>query len=126
MRVLWTVLVALAALGALGVPAQATVEMQIEAKKLGYAVGNCLYCHAAAHSVDVMKQKAKSLNMSDGNCLACHGANIPAKLNERGAWLVAEKGRRRAKACDMAWLKAFKEPTPASGAKQPATPAAKP
>jgi hypothetical protein len=92
--------------------ADATVEMQNRAKQLGFPVQNCLYCHATPHSVDVMKQKAKTLNMSDGNCLACHGANIPAKLNDRGHWLVAEKTKRSAKECDMAWLRDYKEPTP--------------
>ena len=103
-------------LAVIGLPAAragATVEMQVAAKKLGYPVVNCLYCHATSHSVDVMKQKAKALSMSDGNCLACHGANIPAKLNDRGHWLVAEKTKRSAKECDMAWLRDYKEPTPA-------------
>lgn len=104
----------LAVAGTLVARANATVEMQVEAKKLGYAVGNCLYCHATSHSIDVMKQKAKSLSMSDGNCLACHGANIPAKLNERGHWLVAEKTRRGAKECDMSWLRDYKEPAAAT------------
>jgi hypothetical protein len=117
--------IALAALGLVCGRAGATVEMQVDAKKLGFPVVNCLYCHATAHSVDVMKDKAKALKISDGNCLACHGANIPAKLNDRGHWLVAEKTRRGAKQCDMAWLKDYKEPTPppAPGAK--AAPAAK-
>ncbi len=107
---------ALAAAVLLAGPALATVEMQVQAKKLGFEVtGNCLYCHAHSHSVEVMKQKAKTLNVSDGNCLGCHGGNIPSKLNERGRWLVAEKTRRGAKACDMAWLRDYKEPTPAPG-----------
>jgi hypothetical protein len=105
-------LLTLAAVVALCGPARATVEMEVAAKKLGFPATNCLYCHATAHSVDVMKQKAKSLNMNDGNCLACHGANIPAKLNSRGEWLVAEKSKRGQKVCDMAWLKDYKEPTP--------------
>lgn len=90
--------------------APATVEMQNQAKKLGFAVKNCLDCHASPHSVDVMKKKAKELQMADGNCLACHGVNIPATLNRKGEWLVAEKARRNAKECDMAWLKDYKEP----------------
>lgn len=112
----------LAVMFSLATGAEATVEMQVEAKKLGYAVGNCLYCHATSHSVDVMKQKAKSLSMNDGNCLACHGANIPAKLNDRGHWLVAEKARRGARACQMSWLREYKEPAAAAakpGAKAP-------
>jgi len=103
-------------------PAVATVEMQVQAKKLGFAVGNCLYCHAHSHSVAVMKQKAKAFNLSDGNCLGCHGANIPSKLNDRGRWLVAEKTKRGVKACDMAWLHDYKEPTPAPAASSHQTP----
>ena len=96
--------------------AAATVEMQVQAKKLGFPVKNCLYCHATPHSVDVMKDKAKALAMSDGNCVACHGADIPAKLNDRGKWLAAERTKRGAKAADMAWLSEYKEP-PAKAAK---------
>ncbi len=97
-------------------PAGATVEMQVQARRLGFPVKNCLYCHATPHSVEVMKQKAKSLALSDGNCLACHGADIPAKLNDRGTWLAAERTKRGAKVADMAWLSGYKEP-PAKVAK---------
>ena len=62
--------------------------------------------------------------MARGNCLACHGANIPAALNHRGEWLVAEKGRRAAKECDMAWLKDYKEPVATKA--PPARPGTKP
>ena len=93
--------------------ALATVEMQVQAKKLGFPVGNCLYCHAHSHSIDVMKQKAKTLGVNEGNCLACHGANIPSKLNDRGHWLVAERTKRGGKQWDMSWLHDYREPTPA-------------
>lgn len=109
-------------LSALTVPAPraaATVDMQVQAKKLGFAVQNCLYCHATPHSVDVMKQKAKSLDMSDGNCVACHGANIPAKLNDRGHWLASERVKRGAKVADMEWLRDYKEPAPKNGKAAP-------
>jgi mono/diheme cytochrome c family protein len=99
--------------------------MQVEAKKLGFAIKNCLDCHATAHAVDVMHQKAKDLKMADGNCLACHGPNIPINLNGRGEWLVAEKVRRGAKECDMAWLKDYKEPTPVANPKVVKAPNAK-
>ncbi len=102
--------------------ARATVEMQDQAKRLGFAVHNCLYCHATAHSVDAMKQKAKSLNMSDGNCLACHGSKIPAKLNDRGNWLATERVKRGAKVADMAWLQEYKEPVPAAPKAAPKKP----
>jgi mono/diheme cytochrome c family protein len=105
---------------ALAASAGATVEMQNDAKRLGLKVQNCLYCHASPHAVEKMKAKAKQLAMADGNCLACHGANIPAGLNDRGDWLVAEKDRRKAKACDMAWLKEYKEPAPAATKPAPA------
>jgi hypothetical protein len=102
------------------VPADATVEMQNQAKKLGFKITNCLDCHASPHAVEVMKKKARDTKMADGNCLACHGASIPATLNDRGTWLVAEKHRRNAKGWDMAWLKDYKE------SDAPKTPAAQP
>lgn len=107
------VVVLCATVGLLASSGEATVEMEVAAKRLGFPVVNCLYCHATSHSAEVMKQKAKTLNINDGNCLLCHGANIPAKLNERGHWLVAEKSRRGAKVWDMAWLRDYKEATPA-------------
>jgi mono/diheme cytochrome c family protein len=93
--------------------AGATVEMQNQAKKLGFAVKNCLYCHASPHATEAMKQKARAARVSEGNCLACHGNDIPAALNHRGDWLVAQKAPRGAKVCDMAWLRDYKEPAPA-------------
>lgn len=89
---------------------EATVEMQKQAKQLGFAVQNCLYCHASPHATEAMKAKARAARVSEGNCLACHGNDIPAALNHRGDWLVSQKLARGAKACDMAWLKDYKEP----------------
>jgi mono/diheme cytochrome c family protein len=101
-----------AALSLLVPRAEPTVEMQNQAKKLGFAVKNCLYCHASPHAAEAMQTKARALKIPEGNCLGCHGNNIPAALNRRGDWLVAQKSARGAKACDMAWLKDYKEPTP--------------
>jgi hypothetical protein len=92
--------------------AGATVEMQNEAKALGYPVKNCIYCHASPHAAEKMKETARELHISNGNCLLCHGANIPAALNHRGQWLVDEKTRRGADEEDMAWLKDYVEPPP--------------
>ena len=100
----------------------ATVEMQSQAKKLGFPVANCLYCHATPHAVDAMKKKARTLAMSDGNCLACHGKDIPAKLNARGDWLATERVKRGAKQADMAWLRDYREPAAPPAAKTPAKP----
>jgi hypothetical protein len=106
------------------VPASGTVEMQKQAKKLGYAITNCLDCHASPHSAEVMKKKAKDTKMAEGNCMACHGASIPNVLNHKGDWLVSEKSRRNARECDMAWLKDYKEPVAPKA--PPAKPGAKP
>ena len=95
-----------------GPGAGATVEMQDAAKALGFPLKNCIYCHASPHAAEQMKETARELNISDGNCLQCHGADIPAALNHRGEWLVAEKERRKADELDMAWLKDYKEPPP--------------
>ena len=91
---------------------EATAEMQVTAKRLGFQFANCLYCHASPHATQAMKDKAKALAMAEGNCVACHGKDIPATLNDRGNWLVFEKRKRKAKECDMAWLKDYREPTP--------------
>jgi hypothetical protein len=92
------------------VPSRATVEMEKEAKRLGFPAKNCLYCHATPHAVEKMKATAKQLHMAEGNCLLCHGAKIPAKLNNRGQWLVDEKVRRKAERPEMIWLKDYVEP----------------
>lgn len=105
-------LIVTAALCVVGPRGEATVEMQNQAKKLGFAVANCLYCHASPHAAEQMKAKARAASIPEGNCLACHGNDIPAALNHRGDWLVAQKAARGAKLCDMAWLKDYKEPTP--------------
>jgi hypothetical protein len=110
--------VLLVAIGLVPRLAGATVEMQNDAKKLGYPVHNCLYCHASPHAIEKMREKAKEAGTSEGNCLGCHGANIPAALNQRGEFLLTEKGRRNATGWDMAWLKDYKEPTAAT---KPAT-----
>jgi mono/diheme cytochrome c family protein len=89
---------------------RATVEMQNQAKKLGFPLKNCVYCHASPHAVEKMKETASELHIREGNCVLCHGADIPITLNDRGEWLVAEKKRRQADEFDMAWLKDYKEP----------------
>ena len=90
--------------------------------QLGFPAHNCLYCHASPHAVEKMKEKAKELQMAEGNCLLCHGEDIPARLNDRGQWLVDEKARREVETVDMAWLKDYVEPPPDeddAGAKPP-------
>lgn len=114
--------IAALALLAMGPRAGATVEMQNAAKALGFPLKNCVYCHASPHAVEKMKETARELGMSAGNCLQCHGADIPAALNDRGEWLVAEKERRHADKMDMAWLKDYKEPPPEEDAKAKSPP----
>jgi len=109
-RLLMGWVIAVLSLLSWGSRAGATVEMQNAAKALGLPVKNCVYCHASPHAVEKMKETARELNISDGNCLLCHGANIPAALNDRGKWLVAEKDRRGTDEADMTWLKDYEEP----------------
>lgn len=66
-------------------PAQATMEMQKEAKAAGIDVKNCKHCHTVA-----MPKKG-----------------TPA-LNEVGQWLVDQKAAKKAEKMDMAWLKDYK------------------
>jgi hypothetical protein len=113
---------AVAAASAAATVARATVEMQKEAKKLGFAVRNCLHCHATPHAVDEMKEKARELGMSDGNCLLCHGADIPTALNDRGEFLVSEKARREADRFEMKWLADYVEPSEGEDAEEEGKP----
>lgn len=66
--------------------ANATLEMQKQAKTAGVAVANCQHCH-----VD-------KLPMKDAYT-----------LNDVGKWMVDEKQKRKAKEADGAWLKAYKK-----------------
>jgi len=58
-----------------------------------------------------MQKKAKELGFAVQACTFCHGEKLPKKgamtLNDRGKWLVAEKGKRGAKEVDVAWLKEY-------------------
>jgi mono/diheme cytochrome c family protein len=67
-------------------PAQATINMQKEAKAAG-------------------------LTEITG-CISCHNEKLPKKgaatQNERGKWLQAEKDKRKADKIDVTWLKDYK------------------
>lgn len=58
-----------------------------------------------------MQKKAKELGYAVQDCTFCHGEKLPKKgamtLNDRGKWLVAEKGKKNAKEVDVAWLKDY-------------------
>jgi hypothetical protein len=99
----------LAVLVAAGAIAEATVKMQNDAKKLGFVVANCHYCHSSASAEAKMEKKARDLGLSSHNCIQCHGEKLPDKLNARGQWLVSEQKRRGAKKIEMAWLEDYKE-----------------
>ena len=47
------------------------------------------------------------------NCQSCHVEKLPRKgavtQNDRGKWLQEEKGKRKAKEVDAAWLKDYVE-----------------
>ena len=60
-----------------------------------------------------IQKKAKELGYAAQTCLFCHNEKLPKKEavthNERGQWLVAEKGKRKAKEVDASWLKDYVE-----------------
>jgi hypothetical protein len=68
-------------------PAMASAPMVSKAKEQGYPAQNCQYCHVSkAPKKDTFK---------------------PEDLNERGAFLAAEKTKQNAKAVDLNWLKNY-------------------
>jgi hypothetical protein len=109
MKISMAGLAAVLGFACLATPATATDPMQKQAKKLGFPVKNCLYCHATPHAEEVMQDRARKANVPAGNCLVCHGNDIPGTLNDRGHWLVEQKAKRHAKEADMAWLKEYVE-----------------
>ena len=60
-----------------------------------------------------IQKKAKELGYAAQTCLFCHNEKLPKKEavthNERGQWLLAEKGKRKAKEVDASWLKDYVE-----------------
>lgn len=85
----------IALFGALGIAAVVPMarpypQYQVKAKQLGYPAQNCAYCHAAARG-------------GQG-------------WNERGRWLVEQKGKRKATQVDVAWLKDYRADAKSSGA----------
>jgi hypothetical protein len=106
--------------------ALATDLMQKQAKALGFAIADCLDCHASPHSKELMEKRAESVGFLLHNCSGCHGTKVPRTLNDRGNWLVSEKKRRNAAEFDMAWLASYVPPAPdAKPAQKPAPKAEK-
>ncbi|MEO8347565.1 MAG: hypothetical protein ABI610_01535 [Acidobacteriota bacterium] len=58
-----------------------------------------------------LQKKAKELGFAATNCQYCHVEKLPKKgavsHNDRGKWLIAEKGKRKAAQVDPAWLKDY-------------------
>ena len=87
-RITALVAAAMALLGVFGTsPAAATSQLLLDARKQGMPAQNCQYCH-------VSKTPTKSTYK-------------PEDLNERGKWLVTEKGKQNAKDVKVEWLKEF-------------------
>ena len=70
------------------VPAAATPQMIKQAKDAGFPAQNCQYCHVPA----VPKKD---------------GFKPETDLNERGKWLLSEKGKQNAKDVNPQWLKNY-------------------
>ena len=68
-------------------PAGATPQMLSQAKAAGLPAKNCQYCHTVAMP---KKEGFK-----------------PDELNERGKWLLDEKGKQNAKDIKGEWLKNY-------------------
>jgi hypothetical protein len=68
-------------------PVAATSQIMKQAKDAGFPAQNCQYCH-----VTPMPKKE---------------AFKPDDLNERGTWLLGEKGKQKAKDVKGEWLKNY-------------------
>jgi hypothetical protein len=66
--------------------AQADMKLQKAAKKAGFEVKNCLYCHG-----EKMPKKGKST------------------YNDRGQFLIDQKEEKQAEEIDVNWLKDYEE-----------------
>jgi hypothetical protein len=78
----------------------------------GLALALVLGSAGTASATLEMQKKAKAIGFAESsNCLYCHNEKLPKKgavtNNERGAFLVAEKEKRKAKEIDFTWLKEF-------------------
>ena len=64
-----------------------------------------------SNATTTIQKSAKAAGIPADNCLYCHVEKMPKKdaatENDRGKWLVAEKGKRNAKEVDGAWLKDY-------------------
>ena len=92
--------------------------MKTKGSRLGAMVALLVWCGWIALSatstatMDIQKQ-AKAAGIDAKNCQYCHVDKLPKKdtglhePNEVGKWLIAEKGKRNAKAVDGAWLKEY-------------------
>ena len=85
-------------------------------RQVGFLVlGAFLAASGSAYATMPLQKKAKELGFSTTACTYCHVEMLPKKnastYNERGKWLMAEKGKRKAAEVDVAWLKDYVEPT---------------
>jgi hypothetical protein len=83
-------------------------------KGMGFVmVAGALLVAGSARADVAMQKKAKELGITSvQNCQSCHVDKMPkkgsAKVNEMGQWLLDQKGARKAKDVDVAWLKEYK------------------
>ena len=90
--------------------------MNRRVSRLGFAaamlfwIGWIALSGISSADMEIQKQ-AKAAGVAVDNCAYCHGEKLPKKgastFNERGKWLVAEKGKRKAEKVDGAWLKDY-------------------
>ena len=77
------------------------------------ALGAFFATSGTANATLDMQKQAKAAGFEATNCLYCHNEKLPKKdavtHNDRGKWLIAEKDKRKAKEVDVAWLKDYVE-----------------
>jgi hypothetical protein len=89
--------------------------MMMKTRQVGLLVlGAFLAASGSAYATMPLQKKAKEAGFPAAGCTYCHVEKIPTKAqntyNDRGKWLMAEKGKRKAAAVDPAWLKDYVEP----------------
>ena len=74
---------------------------------------SALAAHSAAASSQLLSE-AKKQGLPAKNCQYCHISPLPKMnsfrpddMNERGQWLVSEKGKQKAKSINVEWLKQY-------------------
>ena len=74
----------------------------------------CAFSAAPVAATPQLLSESKKEGLPAQNCQYCHVSKLPKKdsfkpddLNDRGKWLMTEKGKQKAKDVKADWLKGF-------------------